>query len=151
MKKITGLAAAALVGLFVATISCKVSARPGYIEDDKKETAQAIEEFHQRLSASQFEDIYRDAHQALRDTGTHEQLVSAMKATRDRFGAFKRVTFSQMNVIVGAPVQIRAVYNTSYEKGDATEQFTFLRDGDHVRLALYSPSPGSVRPGGSSK
>jgi hypothetical protein len=140
-----------LAGVLVATGSCKVSARPGYVEDDKKATVQAIEAFHQRLSAAQFEDIYREAHQAFRDTGSREQLLSAMRATHDRFGAFQRVTSSQLNVFVGAPVQIRAVYNTNYEKGDATEQFTFLRDDGHVRLALYSPSLGSVRPSGSPK
>src|SRR6266496_468634 len=98
VKRIAGLTAAILAAVLVLTGSCKVSARPGYIEDDKKATAQAIAEFHRRLSAAQFDDIYREAHQAFRDTGSREQLFSAMRATRDRFGAFKKVTFSQLNV-----------------------------------------------------
>jgi hypothetical protein len=140
-----------LASLLMAASSCKVSVRPGYIEDDRRDTAQAIEEFHHRLSSEQFEDIYRDAHQALRSTRSREQLLSAMRATRTQFGAFRAVTFSQINIFVRAPIEGRAVYNTTYERGDATEMFLFLKDDNRMRLALYSISPGNARPSGSSR
>ena len=141
----------ALLCALVLSQACKVSARPGYIEDDKKATVEAIDQFHHRQTKEQFEDIYRDAHQVFKATGTQEQLVSSMRATRDKYGAFKTVTFSQLKVFVKAPVEIRAVYNTTFERGEATEQFIFLRDDGHVRLAFYTISAGSVRPGGNAK
>jgi hypothetical protein len=68
-----------------------------------------------------------------------------MQATRARFGEFRQVTDSEMNVIVHAPVEIRAAYNSKFEKGDATELFVFLRRGNQIKLAMYQISPGTTK------
>lgn len=130
----------------VFTILGAISVRPGYIADDKAMTEQAIKQFHDRLSAGQYESIYQDADVSLKQSFTQEHTIASMKDVRDRFGSVKTVTFSKLNVIVGAPVQIRAVYNTTYEKGKVTEAFTFIKQGDTVRLAHYQVFPGTVKP-----
>jgi hypothetical protein len=136
-----------IVGLALA-YAC-VTVRFGYIADDKQMTEQAIKQFHARLDAGHFDDIYRDAHELLRQSQSREALLAAMQQTRDRYGRYRVVTYSKLNVIVGAPVQVRAVYNTTYEKGDATEWFVFLKEGDSVKLTSYQIFPGTVKPGES--
>ncbi|HSK43017.1 MAG TPA: hypothetical protein VLA83_03910 [Candidatus Binatia bacterium] len=120
--------------------------RPGYIEDDKKEATEAIAQFHSRVMAGQFDQIYKDADVTLKSTQSKEALLQGMQATRNKYGVFQQVTFSQLNVIIGNPVQVRAVYNSTYEKGDTTELFTFLRRGNKLKLSYYSISPGAVKP-----
>jgi len=71
-----------------------------------------------------------------------------MRNSRDRVGRFKTVTYSLVKVFVGALVQSRAVYNTTYENGDFTEEFLFLKDDKTFRLTLYRLSPGTARPTG---
>jgi hypothetical protein len=118
----------------------------GYFEQDKRETEQAIAQLHARLGARQFDQIYRDADPMMKNAQSKEALIRAMQETRDKYGEFRQVTNSQMNVIVGNPVQVRAVYNSTFERGKATEMITFIRHGDSLNLAYYSVSAGSVRP-----
>src|SRR5689334_12109727 len=79
----------------------------GYYEEDKRETEQAIAQFHARFAANQFEQIYAATDASLKNTQSREALIRAMQETRDKYGEFRQVTYSQMNVIVGNPVQVR--------------------------------------------
>jgi len=69
-----------------------------------------------------------------------------MKLTREQFGAFRQVTHTEVNVIVAAPVQIRAVYNSTFERGSAMELFVFLKEDQGPCLAHYEIYPGSISP-----
>jgi hypothetical protein len=67
-----------------------------------------------------------------------------MQQNRAQYGQFIVAKSSKLNVIMGAPVQIRAAYLSSFEKGEATELFSFVRDGDKVRLLVYGIFPGNT-------
>jgi hypothetical protein len=69
-----------------------------------------------------------------------------MQETYAHYGSFERITFSQLKVIIGAPIQIRAVYNSTFAKGEATELFTFVEREGKIMLVQYQISPGTVRP-----
>lgn len=56
----------------------------------------------------------------------------------NRFGAFKAVTDSETNFIVGPTVEARAAYNSTFATDDATELFEFLRRGDKVETGDLS-------------
>jgi hypothetical protein len=139
------LLVAMFVGAFAVMVSC-VSVKPGYAADDKLATARAIEEFHARFNARQSDRIYRDAHELFRQSQTKEDLAKNLNDTQNIFGAFKKATSSELNVIPASPIQIRAVYNSTFEKGNATELFVFVKQSDTVQLAQYQIFPGTVRP-----
>src|SRR5262249_45779082 len=121
------LVIASLLGSCTPT---SISVKPGYFEEDKKVTARAIEQFHNRINAGQVDEIYNNASSDFRRAQGRDGLSRAMQETRSRFGKFERVTFSELNVIMGAPVQIRAVYNSVFEKGETTELFVFVKQDD---------------------
>ena len=50
---------------------------------------------------------------------------------------------SAVTIIVGAPVQVRAVYVSKYKNMDVTEAFLFVLDGETFKLAGYQPSEGA--------
>lgn len=127
-------------------LSC-TSVRFGYLEDDKNAAVNAITHFHARLNAGQFDQIYDTAHSSLQKSQSREQLTAAMQETKNQFGRFQLVTFSEMKVIPGRPVEVRAVYNSTFEKGAATELFRFVRlDGKTAQLVQYQIFAGTVRP-----
>ena len=132
--------------VLLSAISCSVSVKQGYIEDDKKTTEQAIERFHEKFNATQYLDLYNDAHEVFKGSQKQADSLNAMKQTYEHFGKMEQVEEKWLNVIIGTPIQIRAVYNTKFEKGDATESFIFIKEGDTVKLALYRIDPGKVRP-----
>jgi len=134
------------LGWMVFRSSFHAGYHPGYIDEDKHETIQLIERFHARMNASQFGDIYDDAHAGFQNSISRDNLIKAMRATQNQWGQFKHVTFSELNESIGPQIQIRAVYNSSFEKGDATELFTFVRQDDKIQLAFYNIEPGTKKP-----
>jgi hypothetical protein len=64
-------------------------------------------------------------------------------------GAVIAVTFIFTTELTDrSPVEVRSVYNTTFEKGEATEMITFVRRGDKLKLAGFNISPGTRRPKG---
>jgi hypothetical protein len=134
-----------VLALLVLTPACSISIKPGYIEDDKKSAEAAIDKFHEQFNSGQYQEIYNDAHDAFKRAIKQSDALSRMAETADRFGKMEHVDNREMNVIIGAPIQVRAVYETKFEKGDSTEVFLFLKDGDAVRLAMYQIFPGKAK------
>jgi len=137
---------ALLVPFFLAVSSCTSSVQPGYVGDDKKAVERAIEQFHDRFNSAQYQEIYDDAQEVFKQSKTKTDLLASMQETAEQFGRAEEVSEKWINVIVGAPVQIRAIYNTRFTKNQATETFVFIKDGDHIRLAAYQIYLGTVKP-----
>ena len=144
------LIVAGIVGTLLAgLVLSHTSIRFGNKEEEEIATVKAIEQFHGRLSMGRFDEIYDNANDVFQKSQSRDRLIEAMQDTQGHFGRFQQVEFSKLNVIIGAPVQIRAVYNSRFEKGDATELFLFVKQGDEVKLAQYEIYTGAVRPDAS--
>ena len=99
-----------------------------------------------RLSAEKYDQIYDDGSLTLK-TGRGASVVrSYLASVRERFGAFGSLNHAELNVVVGVPVQVRAVCNTRYERGETTELFVYLKEEGRIRLAEYQIYPGAVVP-----
>src|SRR5689334_5698365 len=136
---------AALALLIVLTeVSC---VHLGYTVQDSKEAQHQIEVFHNRLASGDFDAIYADADVGLKSTASREAVITSMRQTKEQWGKAQHVTYSYVKVFTDrTPVEIRAVYNTKFENGDATEMFTFVRRRGKVKLISFNIAPGSVRP-----
>lgn len=66
-----------------------------------------------------------------------------MQETKNRLGQFKGATSSDLNVIVGAPVQVRAAYKSAFEKSAVTELFIFVKQEDKMQLSEYRVYPAT--------
>jgi len=126
-----------LVTAFLMSCTSSPSVRLGYIAQDKESAKQAIEVFHSQMNAGDVDRIYKGASEPFRKSQDKDTLAREMQATRSRFGKFERVESSELKVILGSPVQIRAVCKSTFEKGNATELFVFVKDQVEVRLASY--------------
>jgi hypothetical protein len=122
----------------------------GYVDEDKTLAAKLIEKFHERLNTGHFEEIYDDAHPAFRNALSKQEWLRHMQENRERYGLFKAARSSRLNVVMGAPVQIRGVYYSTFDKGEATELFSFAKEGHKVQLLIYGISPGGTQLNGSA-
>jgi hypothetical protein len=119
----------------------------GYIDEDKREAQSAIDQMHSRLAAGEYEGIFDDLDTTLQETASREALIDGIRKTNERWGAVKRVTHRSINVLADrAPVEVRVVYNTSFEKGDATEFLILVRRGEKLRIAFYRVYQGTTVP-----
>ena len=130
-----------IVGVLAVIVfaSC-VSIRPGYFEDDQKTAERAVELFHSRLSNERYEEIYNDTAEEFRKTAEKTDLIAVMKRTHEQFGAFERTSRTDAKVTMAVPRQVWLAYKTTYEKGDATEEFLWLVNFEQVKLASYRVS-----------
>jgi hypothetical protein len=125
-----------LAGLLLLAILCSC------ISTQHFRTAQdALDKFHQRLRAGEFEKILNDATPEFR---------------RSMGADAGRLFFSRVTTILGAPVSsspigvrenhmpagvfVQASYHTHFEKGDAQEEFTWRLEAGTPHLAGYQVS-----------
>ena len=135
-----------LVGALLLLLAIsRVTVHVGYIEDEKRTATRLIQQFHQRMNEGQFDRIYDEYDPSLKNAMTREAAVQGLREVSNQFGACKAVSDSEMNVIVGPTVEVRAAYNSTFEKADATELFSFVRRGHELKLAIYQVSHGTAK------
>src|SRR5881392_856232 len=116
-----------LIAALICT-SCFFSARPIYIEDEKKAVEVAIQQLHDRMNAEKYDAIYDDMHSDFKATNDKPTIVASMKSTRDRMGEIQIVKEHWLNYMKGDPVPVRGIYNLKCGNGEFTEFFSYAMD-----------------------
>jgi hypothetical protein len=149
VKWIIAAVAALCLVLFVKSfVKVNVSGRLGYFEDDKRLATAAVERFHAQINAGQFQTIYNEAAPAFQSAGGPGTLIAAMTQSKQKFGDVIQAVQVAAKVFPGG--QVRFVYNTRFQKGDATEMFIWQSDGQKASLVLYKIQSGTVKPNSNS-
>ena len=120
------------------------SIRAGYFEDDRRFAATGVDRFHSQFNAGQFQNIYKEASPAFQKTGGQSALISAMTRTKQKFGNVINAVQVGANTFPGG--QVRFVYNTKFQKSNATEFFVWQSDGQKASLLQYQIFPGTTKP-----
>lgn len=128
-------------GLLVLILPIHFGIHRGYVMRDRDETVKLIEEFHSRLNEGRFDQIYDDASSALQRSDGRQVVAGTMREIHQNYGAFLRIESSKIEVVMVAPVEIRAVYDSVFERGYATERFVYVIEGRDIRLRTYLVSP----------
>lgn len=138
--------------MFMLSASCKsnvkhgnITVTPGYIKEDTFSVAKAIEEFHARYNAEDFDAIFINSIQEFQKSQSKSDMNKVMTAQRKEAGDFKSVIDKRINVIMAAPIQFRAIYVSQYNNLILTEMFTFVKIGDDFKLAWYKPLRGDSK------
>jgi hypothetical protein len=72
--------------------------------------------------------------------------VFSLQQTALKWGKVRDSKLSEGKVFRGNPIQVRAIYNVTFEKGPGQEWFTSLIRGDDARLIQYTNAEGTDRP-----
>lgn len=141
-KKIVILAIIGL--LLIGGCSFNAYVSPGNIEADKKVTVSEIQLFHEHFNNEQYLEICEKASEYLWQGQGKEATIKTFNEAHKALGKYGKVKDSRIKVIVGTPVQIRVIYISSFDSGDVTELFNFVKEGNRVKLASYKVSEGGV-------
>jgi hypothetical protein len=114
----------------------------GNFARDKEMTAALIDEFHQDLNRGRFNDIYESSSHIFRRSFQSSEVCSQLRQNMERFGPYTNVLTSELNVLQGPPVEVQAVYNSTFEKGIVTELFGYVKEDHKLKLAFYEIRPG---------
>ena len=102
----------------------------------------AVEQFHERYNRRDYDGLYAMMAKATQRVQPKETAVSAMQETVERWGNEQSSSLAIAKVLPGPPVQVRMIYNTTYEKGNAQERFIWTSDGKQSALIQYQVIPG---------
>ena len=128
--------------MVIVALACCVSVRPVY-EDKEKALAQiAVDQFHERYNRRDYDGLYAMMAQSTQQAQSKENAVTAMQETIERWGKEQSSQMAVAKLLPGPPVQVRMIYNTTYEKGNAQERFIWTSDGKQAALLQYQVIPG---------
>ena len=82
----------------------------------------------------------------MRTSRIKSEFCDELKEVHDTPGEVESVTDKWIKVFVGASIEIRAVYNAKFTKGDGTEMITFVKDRGIVQLLDYRVIRGTQNP-----
>ncbi len=128
--------------VIVALASCCVSVRPVYEEKEQKLAQIAVDQFHERYNRRDYDGLYTMMAQATQQAQSKENALTAMQETVERWGKQQSSQMAFAKLFPGPPVQVRMIYNTTYEKGNAQERFIWTSDGKQASLLQYQVIPG---------
>src|SRR5262245_22942458 len=123
------LPAVAMIG------SC--SFRPVYNDVELALAREGVERFHQYFSLPDYDSLYSLMSAEARTRQSKEALFTVMQTTFEKWGKAESTTMIVEKVHPGPPVQVRTIYNTSFEKGKAQEWFIWVSDGKQASLMQY--------------
>ena len=148
MKKTVKSAIGALLVLCLLVcykvFNVHIGVRAGNYAQDKELATAAVERFHREMDSGQFQIIYQEASPLFQNVVSQPTLLLAMAQTEQKFGHVVRAVQVAANAFPGG--EVRFVYNTKFQNGDATELFTWHSDGQKAALVMYKIQPGTVKP-----
>lgn len=121
---------------FIAVVALVLSACS--MSADTELAEKAVPRFHESLSAEQFESIYTEASEELKQASTKESFVSLLGGVRKKLGVVKSSTIQSWNVqyhTSGTFVTLN--YATVYAEGEASERFVYRLKEEQALLAGY--------------
>jgi hypothetical protein len=112
----------------------------GYFSEDRIAALRAEALLVKRFNSKQFDLIYADAAQAMRDAVSRRQMVEAMTATMDAFGTIVEDTEGAVTCF---PDQVRMVrWLKSSSGAELTQMSMWYTPGGDAKLLMMQISPG---------
>jgi DNA phosphorothioation-dependent restriction protein DptG len=106
---------------------------------DTKSADTVIADFHQKLNTGDFAGIYNASSPELKAADPQDKIVQVLSAIHRKLGMFKSGKDTGWNDRVTTGGHFLSIgYAAQYERGTATESFTFRVDGAQARLAGFN-------------
>lgn len=122
------------------------TARAVYYDQEKALARKGVERFHEYHNRNDYDALYSLFSVEMRMAQPKDIVLPAMKTTFGTWGKSEGSTVVIEKVYPGPPVQVRTIYNTSFEKGKAQKWFIWTSDGKEASLMQYQVFPSWADP-----
>ena len=100
------------------------------VGQDSAAAGTAIQDFHSKLNAGEFAEIYDQSGASMKAAATEDKLTALLDAVHRKLGAYVSGSQTSWNENFGTTGHtIRIQYASKFERGEATETFVFQLDG----------------------
>jgi hypothetical protein len=99
----------------------------------------AVANFHAQLNSGNYQRIYVSSDGGLKRATSEAEMIKLLAAVHAKLGAFKGGTQSAWRVNYNTAGNNTVIqFDSNFEKGKATETFTFVGEPDAPRLFAYN-------------
>ncbi|HEX7251570.1 MAG TPA: DUF4019 domain-containing protein [Thermoanaerobaculia bacterium] len=127
-RRIPGIAVM-IVGTF--TVACNFS-------KDMEAAESEVTRFHGDLASGKYDEIYDEASDDLKKATSREDFVRLLKAVHTKLGPTRESNRTGFNMNLNTSGHfVTLTYDTKFEKGKGTEQFTYRVTAGKTLLAGY--------------
>ena len=126
--------------IFLMAGCTSFSVKPINNAKEQAKAEAAVVQFHSLYNERNSEAIY--ARMDKQANQPREEFLTAMSAMLSQWGKMQTTRFDSAKVFHSNPMQVKMIYNSTFEKGNAQEWFTWNIYGDDVRLFAYDVTPG---------
>jgi hypothetical protein len=117
-----------------------------------KLVSNAVSRFHGQLDQAEYEEIYGDATDQFRNSGSRQDAIAFLRNVHEKMGSSKKFSIRGLNTAksfnykTGArETFVTAVYLTNFTEGEATESFVWRIDPDQPRVWNYRIESPNLR------
>ena len=130
---------ALLMALAVAATASGLAGLSGCTSSvDRRPAEAAVQAFHARLDAGQYDAIYAEAADDLRAGASRQAVADQLAAVHARLGATRTWQPLRWHLSFGMKSALLTMdYATTYAAGAATEQFVYRMTGNEARLVSW--------------
>jgi hypothetical protein len=133
-----------IISVMISVVSCSV--RPVYNDQEQALARQGVTQFHESYNLKDYDALYSLLSAGSQQAQPKEVVVPMMRQTEEKWGQMEATAMVSSKVFAGPPIQVRTIYNTTYEKGKAQEWFIWASDGRRAKLLQYQIFPGWADP-----
>jgi|SRR5215831_17714190 len=127
-------------GLLLA--GCTFNVKPIYNSAEQAKAESAVARFHKSHNDRNFDQIYAQLDDKAGPPQAKDEFVTVATATMDQWGKLQTTHLDEAKVFPANPIQVKILYKSTFEKGNAQEWFIWNIYGDDVRLLNYQITPG---------
>jgi len=131
-----------LITIVLLLAGCTFNVKPIYNDKEQTKAEAAVTQFHKWHNDRGFEQIYAHFDDKRGPAPPKEQFLAEAAKTMNEWGKLQTTRLDQAKVFPSNPVQVKMLYKSTFEKGNAQEWFTWNIYGDDVRLFEYNVTPG---------
>ena len=131
-----------LIAIVLLLAGCTFNVKPIYNDKEQAKADVAVTQFHKWHNDRNFDQIYARFDDKVRAAQTKEQFITAATETIDQWGKLQTARLDEAKVFPSNPIQVKMLYKSTFDKGNAQEWFTWNIYGDDVRLFEYRVTPG---------
>ena len=119
---------------------CYFNVKPIYNDREQAKAEGAVTQFHKSHNDGRFDDIYTRLDKQV--TQSKEQFMIAARENVNQWGKLQTTRLDEARVLPSNPIQVRMIYKSTFEKGNAQEWFTWNIYDNDVRLFEYRITAG---------
>ena len=129
-----------VITLVLLLAGCTVNVKPIYNDKEQAKAEAAVIIFHNLHNERRFEEIFAGLDKQLAQS--KEEFTTAATEAFNQWGKLQTARLDQAQVFPSNPIQVKMLYKSTFEKGNAQEWFTWNIYGDDVRLFDYRVTAG---------